>query len=331
MKLLVTGGSGFIGVNAIEYFADQKWSVLNVDVRSPINPKLEQIPLRKIDILDRAGLIEAFRDFQPELVLHLAARTDCDEKTTVEEGYRANTEGTANVLAAIKAAGTVQRCIITSSQFVCRPGYRPQNDGDYNPETVYGASKAISETLTREAKLECIWTIIRPTNIWGPWHLRYRTQVWRTLRKGFYLHPGGAPVVRTYGYVGNVVRQIDRIFRLPAESVDGRTIYVGDPPVNLIEWVNAFSRALRGREVNVIPRPLLQGLAAIGDGISAITGREFLLTSSRYRSMTTDYVTLVEESLALLGEDSRPFALSEGVDETVRWLKHYHPGDNLKF
>lgn len=67
----------------------------------------------------------------------------------------------------IKATPSVERVIITSSQFVCGPGYIPKHDEDFAPVTVYGQSKVLTEQLTRQAGLRCVWTIVRPTNIWG--------------------------------------------------------------------------------------------------------------------------------------------------------------------
>src|SRR5205814_4739841 len=129
------------------------------------------------------------------------------------------------------------------------------------PATVYGQSKVITEKLTREANLPVCWTIIRPTNIWGPWHMRYRREFWRVVERGLYVHPGRKPVIRCYGYVKNVVYQIERIFEAPREMVHGKTLYLGDPPINLFDWVDGFSRALTGRPVRVVPLTLMRILA----------------------------------------------------------------------
>jgi hypothetical protein len=56
--------------------------------------------------------------------------------------------------------------------------------------------------------------------------------------------------------------------------------------------------------------------------IFALTGRPFYITSSRYRSMVTDYVTPMKKTYALLG--SPRISLQQGVDETVAWL-HTQP------
>jgi GlcNAc-P-P-Und epimerase len=320
MRILITGGSGFIGTNVVEALSRKANSIRNYSLHEPLNSEQMQY-WRQGDILDPVAVRAAFQEFRPDKVLHLAARAECDENTTIEVGYRVNTEGTRNVLEAIRATPSVEHAIITSSQFVCAPGRLPKNDTDYFPETVYGQSKVITEQLTREANLSSTWTIIRPTNIWGPWHMRYRREFWHVLERGLYLHPGHQTVVRCYGYVKNVVYQIQKIFEAPRDLVHGKTFYLGDPPANLFDWVDGFSRQLTGHGVRVIPRALMRGLALLGDIPSYVTGRPFLINSSRFRSMTTDYRTPMEPTFQLLGEN--PYTLEEGIRETVEWLGSY--------
>lgn len=319
MRLLLTGGSGFIGTNLAADALARGDEVLNLDATAPLDPGQRAL-WRPTDILDAGALSAAVRDFRPACVVHLAARTDCDEQTTVERGYRANTDGVRHVLEAIRATPSVERVIITSSQYVCGPGPLPRHDEDYAPHTVYGQSKVITEQLTRQAGLECCWTLIRPTNIWGPWHLRYRREAWRVIRQGLYLHPGGAPVIRAYGYVGNVVHYIRRILDEPRARVDRRTLYLSDPPADIYQWANAFSLALTGRPARKVPRWALRGIGLAGDGFSRL-GIRFPLTSSRFRSMTCDYPVPVEATYALLGPP--PIPLEEGVRQTVGWLERY--------
>ncbi len=320
MRILITGGSGFIGTNAIDAFTREPVFVLNYSLDPPLKAE-HRTYWRQGDILDAAAMTAAFQDFKPDHVLHLAARAECDENATLEEGYRINIDGTRNVLEAVRATPSVDRVIITSSQFVCAPGPLPKSDTDYFPETIYGQSKVLTEKLTREANLPVCWTIIRPTNIWGPFHMRYRREFWRVVEKGYYVHPGREPVVRCYGYVKNVVDQIRRIFQAPADQVRGKTLYLGDPPINLLDYAEGFSQALTGRSVRVIPRPVMRVLAQLGDIPTRLTGRPFLINSSRYRSMITNYATPMEKTFELLGPN--PYSLNEGIRETVAWLRSY--------
>ena len=318
MKILLTGASGFIGTNAVTLFTAGGDTVCNLDPQPPLNPA--HLPFwKQADILDPVALQAAFAEFAPEAVIHLAARTDCDEETTVEAGYRLNTEGTRHVLDAIQATPSIRRAIITSSQFVCGPGYPPKHDEDFHPVTVYGQSKVIAEQLTRAAALPCTWTIVRPTNIWGPWHQRYQREFWRVVAKGWYVHPGGAPVVRCYGYVGNVLRQMRKILDLAPEFVHEQVFYVGDQPGDIARWVNAFSLALRGKRVRVVPRPILAAAGLLGDAISRVLGRPFYINSSRFHSMTSDYLVNMDKTFLLLGPP--PVSLEAGVAETVAWLR----------
>lgn len=324
MKVLVTGGSGFIGTNLIDVFAGTGATLLNYSLHPPLKSEQKQYWHRG-DILNASTTTAVFQDFQPDWIIHLAARAECDEKTTVETGYRVNTEGTKNVLAAIQATPSVKRTLITSSQFVCAPGRLPKTDTDYFPETVYGQSKVITEQLTRDTNLDSCWTIVRPTNVWGAWHLRYRREVWRVLERGLYIHPGRQPVIRCYAYVKNVIAQMQKILELPRDLVHGKTIYLGDPPDDIFNWVNGFSRALTGRDVRVVPRSLMHCLALLGDIPTYITGKPFLINSSRFRSMTTDYLTPMDSTFDLLG--TNPYSLEDGIGETMKWLRSYHGPD----
>lgn len=319
MKLLLTGASGFIGTHLVRLATARGHDVLNLDIREP--RLLEQCGAwRECDIMDAGKLARIAREFAPACVIHLAARTDCVETTTVEEGYQVNTVGTQNVLDAVRACDSVERTIITSTQFVFNHGAtQPAHDQDFRPHTVYGQSKVISEQLTRAANLPTTWTIVRPTNVWGPWHLRQRENFFYALERGVYVHPGRTPVTRSYGYVGNVVHQMLALVATPPKQVNARVFYVGDRPLELLTWVNAFSRQLKGRPVRVAPTSVVKLLGRLGDAISKVTGKPFLITTSRFQSMTEPYVVPMEPTLALLGEP--PFTLEQGVALTASWLR----------
>lgn len=317
MKILITGASGFIGTNYIDFYETQGCELLNLDISSPMK-KAHEVYWKPVDIMDSSVLEKAFYDFKPTHVVHMAARAECDENTTVEEGYAVNTEGTLNVLNAIKACPSIERVIIVSTQYVAGPGRLPEHDEDYFPHTVYGQSKVIAEQLTRDTKLNCVWTFVRPTNIWGPWHMRYRREAWWVINKGMYLHPGGKPVVRSYGYVGNIIWQMNRIFELPADLVHEQVFYLGDRPVDIYEWVDGFSLELKGTHARKVPRALLAPIGLAGDLLSKI-GVTFPLTSSRYRNMISDYLTPMDKTYEILGEP--PYTLADGVKQSVEWLK----------
>jgi GlcNAc-P-P-Und epimerase len=320
MKIIITGGSGFIGTNLVQSLALGGHEILNLDIAKPKVSALERSWIN-CDILRKSQLEEEFHRFRPEVVVHLAAETDTDPAKTLED-YRVNTEGTKNLLNAVLLTESVRKLIITSTQFVHQGMEGPQHDEDYAPHTIYGESKILSEQFTRNANLKCSWTIIRPTNIWGPWHLRYPYEFWKVLAEGKYIHPGKQRVVRSYGYVGNVVSQIGKILELPDEVINKKTYYVGDEPVDLYDWVNGFSLGQIGKNVRVVPRPLVYSLALIGDILKTM-GIKFPITTSRYRSMTSNNPADMRKTFKELGPAR--YSLQEGIDETVKWLLMEHP------
>ena len=113
VRVLVTGGSGFIGTNLIESCREHCADVLNLDVRPPLDGRHFDHWM-KCDILDGPELVRQFSEFQPTHVVHLAARTDLDEKKQIQ-GYAANIDGTRNVLEAIRRTPAVERAVLTST------------------------------------------------------------------------------------------------------------------------------------------------------------------------------------------------------------------------
>ena len=319
-RVLVTGGSGFIGTNLIETLGNRPdLELLNLDAREP-KRRDHRAFWRKCDLLDAELTLRHVQDFQPAEVIHLASRTDMFGKTVDE--YASNHVGTANIAAAIKRTHSIERVIFTSSQYVVGPGALPTDDFDFRPHTTYGESKVLSEKAVRAADLDCTWTIIRPTNVWGRWHPRYPSEFWKVVKDGRYVHPGGAPVIRCYGYVGNVIYQIQRMLEADPSVVAGKVYYVGDPPMDLLDWTNAFSLQLTGRKVRVVPRTAVAALGKVGDLVIAMGGN-FPIFSSRYRSMTESYVTPMQRTFDDFGMP--PISLEEGVRETGSWLQELGP------
>jgi nucleoside-diphosphate-sugar epimerase len=291
--------------------------VLNLDVNPP-KKRAHAAFWRRCDILSLESCLDLFRDFQPTDIVHLAARTDTDSNAL--EDYIVNSVGTENILFCIKSVSSVERAIITSTQFVFAPPGLPENDEHFNPIGAYGRSKMLGEKATRAAALDCTWTIIRPTNIWGPWHPRYPNEFWLVLKKGLYVHPAGAPVIRSYGYVKNVVCQMIKILEAPQSVVDRKVFYVGDPPISLYEWANGFSLAITGKPVRVVPRGLLKALAFTGSMLKEV-GIRFPITLSRFQSMTENFYSPMDATIKQFGAPE--YSLEEGIRETVDWLQEF--------
>ena len=322
-RVLVTGGSGFIGTNTVEAFLGNGWVVRNVDIATPKTPA-HSANWQQVDILDRDALVQSFVTFRPDLVIHLAAKTVLEERATLSL-YAANIEGVQNVIEAVQAAGTVERTFFASSRLVCRLGYVPKADTDYQPSTLYGLSKVRGEELVRAAAPSLgAWTILRPTGIWGPWFgVPYR-DFFMTIKRGRYVHPAGRDVLKSYGYVENTVHQLHRLAACPKDQVHGRTLTVADyPPISVKAWATLIQEALGARPVRSMPVPILKGAAIAGDVAERLGFGKAPLTSFRLNNLVSDmvYDTSLLESLV----GALPYTLAHGVDRTVTWLDAHAP------
>jgi GlcNAc-P-P-Und epimerase len=318
-RVLITGGSGFIGTNLVDYLERLSGiEILNVDKVPPRKPS-QGVHWKMGDIMDEGQVQGYFLGFRPSHVIHLAARTDLDENESLDD-YAVNTLGTENILRAVNRNESVQRVIVTSSMLISAVGGKVSSDEDYCPPNLYGQSKVLTEIATRQMGLACAWVIIRPTTVWGPWNFVHVNGFFRILRSGFYIHPGRVPVLKSYGYVGNVVYQIVRLLEASAESVDKQTFYVGDPPIDLRKWVDEFSLKLRGRKTRSAPIWALKALGLFGDFLGMFDVK-FPLTSFRLKNMTVENIIHMDDLLAVTGPS--PYSLEAGVEETVKWLKSY--------
>ena len=318
-KFLIIGGSGFIGTNLIDDLLNKGCNLLNIDIASP--NKSDHINFwRCVDILNYEALSLIINDYKPNFIIHLAARTDTTGNSL--DDYEDNIIGTRNLISIIKNCSFIERFILTSTQFVNQYNGRPLSDTDYSPHTFYGQSKVINEIDLRAAKLECVWTIIRPTNIWGPFHPRYPFEFWKILSQKLYFHPNKKNIFRSYGYVKNVTFQIQRIFEANSKLINKNTFYVGDHPIDQYLWVNSFSQLLIGSPVKIIPKSALYLLALFGSTLRLLKV-QFPITLSRYKSMTTSNDISMNKTYEILGIP--PYTLLEGVSETVEWLKIDHP------
>ena len=140
-KIIITGGSGFIGTNMQQYYLDKGHKILNIDLVRPLN-KIHNSSWTKCDINNIDHLIEVFNNFQPTHVMHLAAGTGMNASDIGH--FRTNYDGVRNIIDACNEINSVQKVIFTSSLLVCERDYKPLHDEDYKPDCLYGESKVMS-------------------------------------------------------------------------------------------------------------------------------------------------------------------------------------------
>ena len=169
MKILITGGSGFIGSALIRYIINQTLdSVINIDkltyaANQSALKEIEDSPryaFEKVDICDLKTLESIFEKYQPDAVMHLAAESHVDRSITGAVDFiQTNIVGTYTLLEVAKnywdtldkAKKSIFRFHHISTDEVygalsfSEPAFTEQSP--YHPSSPYSASKAASDHL----------------------------------------------------------------------------------------------------------------------------------------------------------------------------------------
>ncbi|ARO14468.1 dTDP-glucose 4,6-dehydratase [Ketogulonicigenium robustum] len=169
MKILVTGGAGFIGSAVVRLAVQRGHAVVNVDALTYAAcldnvASVADSPLyafEQADIRDRAALDAVFDRHQPDVVMHLAAESHVDRSIDGPGDFvETNITGTYNMLEAARAYWTRRgkpdafrfHHISTDEVFGSLPAdptVKFTEDTPYDPRSPYSASKAASDHLVR--------------------------------------------------------------------------------------------------------------------------------------------------------------------------------------
>ncbi len=174
MKVLVTGGAGFIGSNVVDLLVGNDYEVVVVDNlssgrRTNLNPKAK---FYQLDIRDPA-LLEIFETEMPDFVSHHAAQVDV-RRSVADPMYDAsiNVLGTLNVLEAARKVGVKRFVYISTGGAVYgEPEYLPCDENHpINPICQYGASKHLGEhyLYMYQVMYGMNYTVLRYPNVYGP-------------------------------------------------------------------------------------------------------------------------------------------------------------------
>ena len=175
MKILVTGGAGFIGSHVVDALIERGHEVAVVDdlstgKREHINPRAR---FYHLDIRDAQGLEEVFAAERPEIVNHQAARANVRESMEKPILYaEVNVIGSLNLLELSRKYG-VEKFIYASTGGAVygEPEYLPADEAHpINPLDPYGASKHFVEhyLYLYGVNYGLRYTILRYPNVYGP-------------------------------------------------------------------------------------------------------------------------------------------------------------------
>ncbi len=164
MVSLVTGASGFIGSHLVDYLSDRDHAVVEVSRGGK----------RPIDLLDKAAVQDALSAARPDWIFHLAAQSLPGVSWEDPDGtFRANVDGTVNLLEAVRAAKLNPILVVAGSSSIYRPrtdGAPLREDAPAGPSSPYAVSKLAEEHIARVygSKYAMRVIVVRPFFLIGP-------------------------------------------------------------------------------------------------------------------------------------------------------------------
>jgi UDP-glucose 4-epimerase len=218
MKILVTGGAGFIGSHVVDAFVDAGHTVLIADDlstghRENLNPKAR---FHHVDVGSREAA-ELIRDERPDVISHHAAQMDV-RRSVADPIFDARTNilGTINLLEAARQAGTKRFLFVSSggAAYGEQEVYPAPETHPTNPVSPYGVSKRSGELYAffYQAEYGLPFVALRYANVYGPRQDPHGEAGVVAIFSGKMLR--GEPVVvngdglqtRDYVFVGDVAR-----------------------------------------------------------------------------------------------------------------------------
>ncbi|KLI05749.1 steroid delta-isomerase [Mycolicibacterium conceptionense] len=248
-RVLVTGGSGFVGANLVTELLDRGHTVRSFD-RAP-SPLGAHAGLEVVegDICDKQTVAAAVQDI--DTVIHTAAIIDLMGGASVTEEYRqrsfaVNVEGTKNLVHASQEAG-VQRFVYTASNSVVMGGQDIVNGDETMPYTnrfndLYTETKVVAEkfVLSQNGEQGMLTCSIRPSGIWGRGDQTMFRKVFENVLAGHVkVLVGNKNIKLDNSYVHNLIHGfiLAGEHLVPGGTAPGQAYFINDgEPINMFEF-----------------------------------------------------------------------------------------------
>jgi nucleoside-diphosphate-sugar epimerase len=320
MRVLLTGGTGFIGQRLAQRLVERGDTLVALVRRTSKRGPLEALGARFVegDLLSGEGLAHAVQEV--DCVMHLAGVT----KARTPEGYfQGNAEGTRRLMEALASRPSPPRVVYCSSLAAAGPSTleRPRREEDPpNPVSVYGRSKLGGELAVRSHAHRVPAIILRPPIVYGPGDQEFLPSLLPMARMGLMLKSGFGP--KRY----SLIHVDDLCTALLAASERGQTVHPDDPSAGTYtvsdgrehaweEVCAALASALgKSRPPQVVPIPETVSYAVgLGSELMArLRGTIPILNRDKVREMAHAAWTCSNERAARELGFSPRFPLAEG-------------------
>lgn len=323
-KILVTGGSGFIGSFIVEEGLRQGYEVWVAVRKSSSKAFLQdsRIHFIELDLGSKQQLVQQLNPYSFDYVVHAAGLTKTVNR---QDFFRVNTEGTKNLVEAILELNMpLKRFVYLSSLSIFGPireeqPYQEICETDTpKPNTSYGESKLKAEEYLATTNLNYI--ILRPTGVYGP-----REKDYFLMAKSIKQHTDFAVGYKrqdiTFVYVKDVVQAVFLAFN---NGTAGRKYFLSDGNVyQSAAFSNYIRKELGSPWCLRIKAPLwlLRIVTFFGELSARCTGRITALNNDKYHILRQrNWRCDIQPAIKELGYQPH-YQLEQGVHETIQWYK----------
>jgi nucleoside-diphosphate-sugar epimerase len=318
MRVLVVGGSGFIGTRLCSRLIELGHDVTIFD-KAP--GTLHAARLIRGDVRDAAALRDAVADIH--CIVNLAAEHR-DDVRPLSLYHDVNAGGATNLVDAAARAG-VRRIVFVSSVAVYGLGQPHADEGaSLRPENAYGRSKVLAERIHAQwaaAAAQRSLLTLRPAVVFGEGNRGNVHQLAEQIRRRRFAMVGSGRNRKSMAYVGNLVEFIAQHL----DGVPGTIVlnYADAPDCSTGELVARLC-ALFDRPPPAWHLPYLPALAAghVLDALGFLLRRSLPISAARVRK----FCAPSEISIAALEASGfvRPFSLDEGLARMVARIRADH-------
>ena len=232
-KILITGGSGFIGTNLVNYLSNKGYNITNLDKTSYAstpeifkkNVKRQNYRFLKIDLANKNKVLKIFKKIKPNIIINLAAETHVDRSIdNSDEFIKSNILGTYNLINIInktlsrKEIKKLKFIHISTDEVYGSNKLSPSKENDqYNPSSPYSASKASANHLVKSFGItfNIPITILNFCNNYGPYQFPEKfipTVIINALKKKVIPIYGNGKNIREWIFVEDCCKAIESTF-----------------------------------------------------------------------------------------------------------------------
>ena len=277
MQILITGVAGFIGANLARKLLAQGHSVVGIDSLNDyydVNLKLNRLKeveskcqqrflFHKLDIVDRASMVELFKSNAFDVVVHLAAQAGVRHSIDHPQEYvDANLVGFANVLDGCREQKVKHFVYASSSSVYAGNDNFPFNEEDKvdTPVSLYAATKKSNELMAHSYShlynFKC--TGLRFFTVYGPWGrpdmapFRFAQRMLNNEHIPVY---NNGQMLRDFTYIDDVVEGVKRVVESTNNVGKYKVYNIGrGESVALLDFIQCLGESLGVEpKLNLLP------------------------------------------------------------------------------